>query len=98
MDLIYIAKEKERFTNSIHSFQSPIKLMKQCHEIKQNWTGLDYFDTSFFFLCGHLGPPSGENAVGINLYFDTSYFDTSFFLVWAHWPPQRRVPKLVPKF
>ena len=42
MDLIYIAKETERFTNSIHSFQSPI-----CHEIKQNWAVLDYFDTSF---------------------------------------------------
>ena len=36
-----------------------------------NWESLDIFliipnfltSKSFFFLCGHLGPPSGENAV-----------------------------------
>ena len=26
----------------------------------------------FFFLCGHIGPPSGENAVGIKMPWKTS--------------------------
>ena len=30
----------------------------------------------FFFLCGHKGPPSGENAVGLR-------FDCYFLEVWT---------------
>ena len=47
-----------------------------CSGCRVGWHSAGKAFFFFFFLCGHKGPPSGENAVGLR-------FDCYFLEVWT---------------